>query len=92
MPLRKFVLPRNNDGEGGLPPAMKKPRAGKQRPEGMSNTAWAADVARLAVVNQERCRREATTKMKKAAAATAASYGLPHTALASLAPKVASLL
>jgi hypothetical protein len=38
MPPRKFVLPKNNDVEGGLPPAKKKPRAGKQRPEGMSNT------------------------------------------------------
>jgi hypothetical protein len=44
MPPRKFILPRNNDGEGLLA-AMKKPRAGKQRPEGMSNTAWAVDVA-----------------------------------------------
>jgi hypothetical protein len=77
MPPRKFVLPRNNNGEG-LPPATKKPRAGKQRLEGMSNTAWAADVARRAVVNQDWRRREATTKMKKAAAAAAASYGSPH--------------
>jgi hypothetical protein len=51
MPPRKFILPRNNDVEGGLPPTTKKPRAGKQRPVGMSNTEWAADVTRRAVVN-----------------------------------------
>jgi hypothetical protein len=38
MPPRKFILPRSNDRDG-LPPATKKPRAGKQRPEGMSNMA-----------------------------------------------------
>jgi hypothetical protein len=78
MPPRKFILPRNNDVEGGLPPTTKKPRAGKQRPMGMSNTEWAADVTRRAVVNQDRCRREATAKMKKAAATAVASYGSPH--------------
>jgi hypothetical protein len=62
MPPRKFVLPRNNDGEGLLP-VTKKPWAGKQRPEGMSNTEWAADFAQRAVVNQDRRKREATAKM-----------------------------
>jgi hypothetical protein len=75
MPPKKFVLPRNNDGEG-LPPATKKPRAGKQRPEGMSNTAWAADIARRGIVNQDRRRRVVMAKLKKAVAA--ASYGSPH--------------
>jgi hypothetical protein len=77
MPPGKFVLPRNNDGEG-LPPAVKKPRVGKQWPKGISNTAWAADVARRAVVNQDWRRREATAKMKKSAASVAASYGSYH--------------
>jgi hypothetical protein len=77
MPPRKFVLPRNNDGEG-LPPVTKKPRAAKQHPEGMSNTAWAADVARRVVVNHDRCKWEAGAKMKKAAVTAAASYGPPH--------------
>jgi hypothetical protein len=44
----------------------------------MSNTAWTADVARRAIVNLDRRRREATAKMKKAAAAAAKSYGSPY--------------
>jgi hypothetical protein len=72
MAPKKFVLPRINDGADALPP-MKKPRwAAKQRPEGMSNAAWAADIHRWAVVNQDRRKREAAVKMKKAAAAAAA--------------------
>jgi hypothetical protein len=62
MPPRKFVLPRSDDGDG-LPPAAKKPRAGKQWPEGMSNTAWAADVARRAIVNQDQSKREAAVRL-----------------------------
>jgi hypothetical protein len=58
--------------------ATKKPRAGKQRPEGMSNTDWAADVARQAIVNQDRHKREAAARLKKAALATASAYGPPH--------------
>jgi hypothetical protein len=76
MPRRKFILPRNNDGEG-LPQMMKKPQLGKQRPERMLNTAWAADVAWRAIVNHDQRKREVAAKMKKAAAATAASYGPP---------------
>jgi hypothetical protein len=77
MPPRKFVLPRTNDGDT-LPPTIKKPRAGKKRPEGMSNTDWAADVQHRVVVNKDRRAREAAAKMKKAAAAAAAAYGPPH--------------
>jgi hypothetical protein len=57
---------------------MKKPRAGKKRPEGMSNTDWAADVQRRAMVNQDRRAREAASRMKKADVAAAAAYGPPH--------------
>jgi hypothetical protein len=62
MPPRKFILPRSNDGDG-LPPTAKKPRAGKQRPEGMSNMAWAADVAQRAIVNQDRSKREEAARL-----------------------------
>jgi hypothetical protein len=48
---------------------MKKPRLGKQQPEGMLNTAWAADVALQAIMNHDQRKREAAAKMKKAAAA-----------------------
>jgi hypothetical protein len=45
----------------------------------MSNTDWAADVQRRAVVNQDRRKREVAARMKKGAAAVAAAaYGPPH--------------
>jgi hypothetical protein len=77
MPPRKFFLPRSNDGDA-LPPTTKKPRAGKKRPEEMSNTDWAADFQRRARVNQDRWAQEAEARMKKAAAAAAVAYGPPH--------------
>jgi hypothetical protein len=91
MPPRKFVLPRSNNGDA-LPPTTKKSRrAAKQRPEGMSNTDWAADVQRRVVVNQDRYKREAAVRMKKAAAARL-QLMVRLTASASSGPKVASLL
>jgi hypothetical protein len=77
MPHRKSILQRSNDGDA-LPLMMKKPRAGKQHPEGMSNTVWAANIAWWAVVNQDQRKREAAARLKKAAAAVAAAYGPPH--------------
>jgi hypothetical protein len=77
MPPRKFILPRSNDGDA-LPSTTKKPLAGKQRPEGISNMTWAAAIARWAAVNQDQRKREAAARLKKAAAATAAAYGPPH--------------
>jgi hypothetical protein len=51
---------------------MKKTwRPMKQWLEGMSNAAWAADIQWRAVVNQDRRKRKAATKMKKAAAVAA---------------------
>jgi hypothetical protein len=40
---KKFVLPRSNEGLDLLPPA-KKPRQMKQRPDGITNVEWAADI------------------------------------------------
>jgi hypothetical protein len=57
---------------------MKKPRARKKRPDGMSNTDWVADCAQRSVMNQDWRRREAAAKMKKAVAAAATSYSPPH--------------
>jgi hypothetical protein len=73
MPPKKFVLPRINDGADALPPMKKTRQQTKQRPEGMSNVAWAVDIQRQAVVNQDRRKWEAAAKMKKAAVMVAAS-------------------
>jgi hypothetical protein len=76
MPPKKFILPRIHDGADALPPTKKPWRPTKQWLEGMSNAAWAADIQRRAVVNQDRCKQKAAAKMKKAA--TAAALCPPH--------------
>jgi hypothetical protein len=77
MPPKKFILPRINNSFDALPPTKKPRRQMKQRTNGMSNAAWAADIQRRAVVNEDRRKREAAAKMNKAAV-VAAALNPPH--------------
>jgi hypothetical protein len=52
-------------------PKVRKPQAPKERPPGMTNAAWAADVERRQIEMRGRAEREKKLVAKRAAAATA---------------------
>jgi hypothetical protein len=56
------------DRDDGAPKA-RKPRAPKERPPGMTNAAWAADVERRHNETRDRAEREKKLAVKRAAAA-----------------------
>jgi hypothetical protein len=60
MPLKRIA----DDGA----PKARKPRAPKERPAGMTNTAWAADVERWQTKTRGRAEREKMLEAKRAAA------------------------
>jgi hypothetical protein len=52
-------------------PKARKPRAPKERPPGMTNTAWAADVKRRKIETRGKTEREKKLAAKRATAAAA---------------------
>jgi hypothetical protein len=51
------------------PPKARKPRTSKERPPGMTNSAWAADIERRQTETCGRAEREKKLAAKRAAAA-----------------------
>jgi hypothetical protein len=61
------MLPKRIADDGA--PKARKPRAPKERPPGMTNAAWAADVERWQTKTRGRAEREKKLAAKRAAAA-----------------------
>jgi hypothetical protein len=76
-------MPPKRIADDGAPKA-RKPRAPKERPPGMTNAAWAADVARRETETCGRAEREKKLAAKRAAAAdeqgrlVSMAMGQPH--------------
>jgi hypothetical protein len=69
-PLLSTTMPPKRIADDGAPKA-RKPRAPKERPPGMTNAAWAADVERRQTETRGRAEREKKLTAKRAAAAAA---------------------
>jgi hypothetical protein len=63
-------MPPKRIADDGTPKG-RKPRAPKERPLGMTNAAWAADVERRQAETRDRAKREKKLAAKRAAAAVA---------------------
>jgi hypothetical protein len=62
------TMPPKRIADDGTPKARKPP---KERPPGMTNSAWAADVERRQTKTRDRAEREKKLAAKRAAAAAA---------------------
>jgi hypothetical protein len=62
------TMPPKRIADDGAPKA-RKPRAPKERPPGMTNSAWAADVEQRQTETRGRAEREKKLAAKRAAAA-----------------------
>jgi hypothetical protein len=65
------TMPPKRIADDGAPKT-RKPRAPKERPPGMTNAEWAADMARRETETRGRAEREKKLAAKRAAAAAAA--------------------
>ena len=62
MPPKRYQAPR-------VPAPMKKGKADKKRPEGMTNMEWVFDIQRRHMENVSRRLREKNSKLRRAAEA-----------------------
>jgi hypothetical protein len=81
------TMPSKRIADDGAPKA-RKPRASKERPSGMTNAAWAADVERRQAETRGRAEREKKFAAKRAAAAAAADEQLRLVSMAMGQPRI----